>query len=140
VERPLKLNFAVNEERIERVREITAFANLAATKKRKDTKAAQAEIEAGIQQSAGNHPGTAIHAPEQGLDKPRRLHQSTEEPPSNRPAVKVPPAALFEGLLAALSERDETADVCTDAKGNPNRMPICATMRTCRSRKTWTPT
>ena len=44
VERPLRLNFAVTDERLARVREAKAFANLAASKKRKDTKAAQAEM------------------------------------------------------------------------------------------------
>ena len=47
VERPLRLNFAVTEERLARLEETTAFASLAASKKRKDTKAAEAEIEAG---------------------------------------------------------------------------------------------
>ena len=29
------------------------------------------------------------------------------------------PAALFKAILMALAERDEAADVCIDAKGNP---------------------
>ena len=48
LERPLRLNFAVTDERLTRVREAKAFANLAASKKRKDAKAAHAEIEAEI--------------------------------------------------------------------------------------------
>lgn len=47
VERPLRLNFAVDDERVQRVREAGPFAGLATSKKRKDTKAAQAEIEEG---------------------------------------------------------------------------------------------
>ena len=47
VERPLRLNFLVNDERIEQVKVTKAFANLATSKKRKDKKAAQKEIEAG---------------------------------------------------------------------------------------------
>ena len=35
---------------------------------------------------------------------------------------------VFKGDLGALSERDETADICTDAKGNPNPMPTCGTI------------
>jgi len=30
---------------------------------------------------------------------------------------------LFKAILMALSERDETADVCTDSKGNPEPDP-----------------
>ena len=33
------------------------------------------------------------------------------------------PAPLFKAILMALSERDETADICTDAKGNPEPDP-----------------
>jgi type I restriction enzyme M protein len=33
------------------------------------------------------------------------------------------PTALFKAILMALSERDETAKVCTDAKGNPEPDP-----------------
>jgi type I restriction enzyme M protein len=50
VERPLRLNFAVTDERLERVREARAFANLATSKKRKDTAAAGAEITEGRRQ------------------------------------------------------------------------------------------
>ena len=47
VERPLKLNFAVTPERLARLEQAPAFERLAASKKRKDSKAAQAEIAAG---------------------------------------------------------------------------------------------
>lgn len=36
--------------------------------------------------------------------------------------IKVP-AALFKAILMALAERDETADICTDAKGDPEPDP-----------------
>ena len=48
VERPLRLNFMVNDERIEQLKTTKAFLNLATSKKRKDKKAVQKEIEAGI--------------------------------------------------------------------------------------------
>ena len=32
-------------------------------------------------------------------------------------------ASLRKAILAALSERDETADICVDAKGNPEPDP-----------------
>ncbi len=33
------------------------------------------------------------------------------------------PAALFKAILMALAERDETAAICTDTKGNPEPDP-----------------
>src|SRR5680860_926812 len=50
VERPLRLNFAVDEQRLACLQEAKPFAKLATSRKRKDTKAAQAEIEAGRKQ------------------------------------------------------------------------------------------
>ncbi len=47
VERPLRLNFQVSEERLQRLWSQTAFVNLAKSKKRKDTKTIQLEIEVG---------------------------------------------------------------------------------------------
>ena len=40
-----------------------------------------------------------------------------------RKAELAVPAPLFKAVLSALSERDETADVCTDARGNPEPDP-----------------
>jgi len=34
-----------------------------------------------------------------------------------------PPAPVLKAILSALSERDETADICTDDKGNPEADP-----------------
>lgn len=47
VERPLKLNFQINAERIERLKTETAFINLAQSKKRKDAITIKAEIAEG---------------------------------------------------------------------------------------------
>jgi type I restriction enzyme M protein len=47
VERPLRLNFEATAERIARLDEQSAFANLAVSKKRKDAKAAATEEEEG---------------------------------------------------------------------------------------------
>jgi type I restriction enzyme M protein len=34
-----------------------------------------------------------------------------------------PPAPVLKAILSALSERDETAEICTDEKGNPEADP-----------------
>ncbi len=116
VERPLRLNFQASSQRIERLRETNQFQNLATSKKKKGSKAAQAEIEAGrdLQRS--------ILLALDDLDKNKVW--------KNREAfrkclydslfgcgLKVP-EAFWKVMLAALSERDETADVCTDKQGN----------------------
>ena len=48
MERPLKLNFLVNEERLNKLRESKTFLDLASSKKRKDSQLAQSEIDEGI--------------------------------------------------------------------------------------------
>ncbi|HOZ46560.1 MAG TPA: class I SAM-dependent DNA methyltransferase [Candidatus Hydrogenedentes bacterium] len=117
VERPLRLNFAVDDERLARLQEAGAFANLATSRKRKDTKAAQAEIEAGRAQQQGILDALApLHA--KGVVRNRDEFTDALKAAFRGADVKAP-APLFKAVLAALSERDETAEVCTDAKGNP---------------------
>lgn len=117
VERPLRLNFQASSERIAKLDEQSAFVNLASSKKRKDDAAYRAEIAAGQETQA------AIKAALQGMDS-ETLYR-------NRPAFeavldaalkKLPskiPAPVKKAILAALSERDSKADICLDAKGNP---------------------
>ena len=47
VERPLKLNFQVNDERLSRLKESKAFLNLAVSKKKKKAKEAEKEVKEG---------------------------------------------------------------------------------------------
>jgi type I restriction enzyme M protein len=121
VERPLRLNFAVGKDRIARLAEIKAFANLATSKKRKDTKAAKAEIEAGrkLQKNimAALEPLASL-----GIVKDRDEFSKRLTSAFKKAGIKVP-AALFKATLMALAERDETASICTDAKGNPEPDP-----------------
>lgn len=117
VERPLRLNFVVNEERLARVIETRQFANLATSKKLKDKKKIAAEIAEGkkLQEKI-----ISLLKRLTGSDKIKnrdqfiKLLKSTFE----KAGLKLP-APLFKTILSGLSERDETADICTDAKGNP---------------------
>ncbi len=117
VERPLKLNFLVDDERIERVKDAKAFVNLATSKKRKDTKAAAAEIEAGQKKQAAILDALESLRP-LGLVKSRDEFEPKLKKALSKAGVKAP-AALLKAILLGLSERDETAEVCTDSKGNP---------------------
>jgi len=115
IERPLRLNFQASPERIERLREAKAFANLVTSKKK--GKAAEADIEAGRELQ------DAIIQTLETLDA-SKLYMNRDEFEADlcaafdRAEVKLA-APLKKAILAALSERDETADICRDADGNP---------------------
>ena len=121
VERPLRLNFTVDDERLARVKEAPAFASLASSKKRKDKAGAEEEIEAGkklqrrILEALSD---LSMH----GLIKDRDVFSTMVKGAFKRAGLKIP-APLFKAILTALSERDETADVCVDGKGNPEPDP-----------------
>lgn len=121
VERPLRLNFTVTHDRLEKIKEAKQFADLATTKKRKDTKAAEAEIAEGkrIQEiilKALN--GLAS----MGVVKNRKKFIELMKEAFKEADIKVP-APLFKVVLMELSERDETAVICTDSNGNPEPDP-----------------
>jgi len=117
VERPLQLNFAVNDERLLKVREAKQFVNLATSKKRKDQEKAEAEIAEGkeMQQSILDALNTvSLCGVISNRDEFTKLLRNAFKDSS----VKVAPP-LFKSILMALSERDDTAEICTDKKGNP---------------------
>ena len=121
VERPLRLNFAVDDERLARVQEAGPFAKLATSRKRKDTKVGQAEIEAGLKQQEAILAALQSLAG-QGIIKSRDKCADAMQVALKKAGLKIP-AALQKAILMALAERDETAEVCTDAKGNPEPDP-----------------
>ena len=115
VERPLRLNFKVDEEHLQRLYEQSAFANLA-TSKKKDPAVAEREIEQGKKTQQD-----VISALRKMPDK---LYLSRDEFIKDiRKTFKaenvVMPTPVHKAIIAALSERDEDADICVDAKGNP---------------------
>ena len=116
VERPLRLNFAVTEERLAALQADPAFQALATSKKRKDTKAAEVDVAEGRKQQAAIH-GALKDIAGGGVVKNRGAFATKVKATFKRARVKVPPT-LFAKILLALAERDETADVCKDAKGN----------------------
>ncbi|VBB48525.1 N-6 DNA methylase [uncultured Desulfatiglans sp.] len=121
VERPLRLNFAVDQDRIARLAEAKAFTNLATSKKRKDTKAAKAEIEAG--RKLQEEIMAALDSLSSlGIVKDRDEFSTRLKSAFKKAGIKVP-AALLKAVLMALAERDETAEICTDTKGNPEPDP-----------------
>ena len=121
VERPLRLNFQASEERIKRLYAETAFVNLALSKKKKDKKKIDEEIEEGkeLQES--------IIAALKSLDS-KLLYKNKEQFEELLKEALVSQSLRLESpikkaILSALSEKDETADICLDAKGNPEPDP-----------------
>ena len=98
VERPLKLNFQVNVERLARLGDQKPYARQDQTE--------QAAIEAALQ-TIGDRFFTNRSAFEKALDKALKAT-----------GLKIG-APVRKAILAALSERDENAEPCTDRKGNP---------------------
>ncbi len=120
IERPLRLNFQASPERIERLREAKAFQNLATSKKKKG-KAAEADIEAGreLQDAIIRTLGSLDPAK---LYKDRAEFEADLLAAFNTTGIKLA-APVKKAVLAALSERDETAEVCRDADGHPEPDP-----------------
>lgn len=112
VERPLKLNFKIDDERIERLYEQKAFQNLAKSKKKG---------EAGIkeQESGVEAQNTIIEVLQQmkadTLYKNRDVFTEKLKTAFEDTDIDMK-APLLKAILAALSEKDDTADVCVKNK------------------------
>lgn len=114
VERPLRLNFQASQERIERLKQESAFENLA--KSRKNGKEKAREIK------EGEKAQTQIIAVLESLDsaavyKNREKFVVAVEQAADKRQVSLK-APIMKAILSALSERDETAEVCKDSEGN----------------------
>jgi type I restriction enzyme M protein len=127
VERPLRLNFAVTGERIERFKRTSAFLDLALSRKRKDKKKIiEEELE-------GQEAQAAILEVLEGMKGAFAAGELTKD----RTVFAGQLAAAFEAadltldsklssaLLApgSLGERDPSAEICRDKKGNPEPDP-----------------
>ena len=117
IDRPLRLNFAITDERLELLKESGPFVDLASSRKKKDESEINAEIEGGKQQQQ-------IILATLSLLKGLPVMKNREEFSAFlkkvfKDAGIVTPNPLFKAILNSLSERDETADICKDSKGNP---------------------
>jgi type I restriction enzyme M protein len=116
VERPLRLNFQASPERIARLEEETAFKNIA-TSNRKSEAARREEIAAG--EARQDEIRNLLRAMDGGkLYKDREVFLADLKALAARRGVRLT-ASELKAVLAALGERDETAEICRDAKGNP---------------------
>jgi len=115
VERPLRLNFQVSEERIAALENETAFQNLAKSKKKGAVGIQEIEEGQTFQQKIlvmlKEMDGTVLY-------KNRDTFEGVLQEHCRKHNV-VLTASLKKAILNALSERDETAEICTDKYGNP---------------------
>ena len=114
VERPLRLNFQPTLERIARLETERGFAKLA-TSNKKNEKARLAEIAEGKQRQAAIRKLLADFAAQHGdtVYKDRRAFLTDLREADRAGNVRLT-AAELRVVLAALGERDETAEVCHD--------------------------
>lgn len=115
IETPLRLNFKIDDERIERLKSERAFMNLA--KSRKKGEAGEKEVE------EGKRLQEEIIEKLQSM-KSDILYKNREEfTKVIKGAFKGLPANLIKAIVSALSEKDETADICRDSKDRPEPDP-----------------
>jgi len=117
VERPLRMNFEATTERIARLDEQTAFANLAKSKKRKDEAAVQREEAAGREQQDAIR-AVLANLKGKGRYSDRALFEDDLVAAAKQAGQKMP-AAIKKAIFAALGERDPDAEICRDSKGRP---------------------
>jgi type I restriction enzyme M protein len=118
VERPLRLNFLASLERVERVKEETAFQNLARSKK----KGKQAEEEVAEGKKVQERVLAALARLDAACIWKNREEFEKALDGALKNAGRVP-TPVRAAVLSALSERDETADICTDSDGKPEPDP-----------------
>lgn len=119
VERPLRLNFQVSEERIARLDEQSAFARLAITRKKGE--AGEREIEEG--RALQEEIRSALRRIDPDVVyKSRPEFRKVLKRTLAEAGLKVS-APVEKAILAALSERDEAAEICTGKGGAPEPDP-----------------
>jgi len=118
VERPLRLNFQASPERIARLEEEKGFQKLAQSRKRGEAgereRAEGRRLQQAIRELLASLPDT--------LYRDREEFVRVLDEVSRRAGLRIP-APVRKAILSALSERDETAEICRDREGNPEPDP-----------------
>ena len=114
VERPLRLNFEASSERIARLEEQKGFQNLAKSKRRGKAKEEEETQGRERQQKILN----LLEALGGAMYKDREAFLEVLDAKVSEAGLKLT-AVVRKAILSALAERDETAEMCRDAGGNP---------------------
>ena len=116
VERPLRLNFQASAERLARLDDVSAFKNLAVSRKKAGTKVHASEVAAG--QARQEEIRAFLRTLGDRLWQDREAFLSHLRQAAKAADVRLS-AAELKAVLAALGERDETAEICRDKDGQP---------------------
>jgi type I restriction enzyme M protein len=118
VERPLRLNFQASPDRLARVAEEKGFQNLAVSKKKGAAKALE-ETEGRAEQEAIRQFLATLPTK---LYKDRETFETVLDAAAQKAGQKLA-SPVRKAILSALSERDETAEICHDRSGEPEPDP-----------------
>ena len=119
VERPLKLNFQAGPERITKLKEESAFKNLAVSKKKNPKEKAAEEAQGRKQQEAIL---SMLATLPKDLFVARPSFESALDKAAKAAGIGLP-APIRKAILSALSDRDETAEICRDKDSHPEPDP-----------------
>ena len=117
VERPLRMNFEATPERIAKLDDQTAFANLGTSKKRKDTAAAEIEITKGRKQQDDIRAVLAT-LEGNGRYKDREAFEADVMKAAKCTGLRIS-GPVKKAIFSALGERDRDAEICRNKKGRP---------------------
>ena len=118
VERPLRMNFEATPERIARLDDQTAFANLATSKKRKDD--GRGGSARSRRAASSRRPSAQLLATLEGKGRymDREAFEADLMRAAKRAGLKVA-APIKKAIFARSGERDPDAEICRDSKGRP---------------------
>jgi type I restriction enzyme M protein len=115
IEQPLRLNFQANQDRIERLRDERTFQNLAKSRKRDPEKKRAEEAEGRTEQEGILN---ALRSMPDTLFKDRKAFRQQLKKAMAAADINLS-AALRRAIESALSDQDETAEICRGKKGEP---------------------
>ena len=118
VERPLRLDFLASPERIARLDDQRAFANLAVSRKKGAAKAR--DEEAGREQQAAIR--SLLRSLPDRLFRDRAVFDAELSEAARKAELKLA-APIRKAILSALSERNAEAEICRDPDGRPEPDP-----------------
>lgn len=118
VERPLRLNFQASPERIARLEHERGFVSLSQSKKKGAAGAKEQDDGRELQEAIR----VLLQELPQTLIKDREEFVRVLDAAARSARIKLP-APARKAVLSALSERDETAEICRDSDGAPEPDP-----------------
>ena len=116
VERPLRLNFQASAERLARLDDESGFKNLAVSRKKAGTKVYDQEVAAGKARQEQIRAFVRTLGDNLWKDREAFLDHLRNSAKSAEVRLSAPE---LKAVLAALGERDETAEICRDKDGQP---------------------